>query len=130
MKNEILSEKNFILFALNHYDKQYCLKEEEFYKDLEQIKYVKRLLTRYHEKQTIPTRLVLNHIIILYNLFGPEGSCKMLFYKIHESHWPYLKPFLLYLNLLPEQINNIKETPIWTENIPADPVIIQELKKI
>ena len=86
-----LNEENFILFASKHYNNPRCLDIEEFYEDLARIKYLKRLLRRYQQTGIIQERLILNHIIIIYNVFGISAANKMLFYKVEPELWPALK---------------------------------------
>ena len=105
-----LNEENFILFASKHYNNPRCLDVEEFYEDLARIKYLKRLLRRYQQTGIVQERLILNHIIVIYNVFGISAANKMLFYKIEPEHWPALKTFLVYLNYLPESEHI--ETPL------------------
>lgn len=97
-----LTEENFILYAAKNYNNPQCLDIEEFYDDLSRFKYIKRLLRKYQQSGIIQERLILNHIIIIYNVFGVEAANKMVFYKIEKELWPVLKTFLVYLNYLPE----------------------------
>lgn len=97
-----LNEENFELFAANNYNNPQCVDIEEFHEDLARFKYLKRLLRKYLQTGEIQERLVLNHLIIIYNVFGIEAANRMVFYRIEEELWPALKPFLIYLNYLPE----------------------------
>ena len=97
-----LTSKNFKLFAAQHYNNPECTDVEEFKQDLSRFKYLKRLLTRYDEHNELQERLILNHIIVLYNVFGIEACNKMIWYKIEEQQYQYIKPFLVYLHYLPE----------------------------
>ena len=92
-----LNKNNFMKYAMKMYSNPQCVDMDEFYEDLNRIKYIKRLLGRYHKKGSLRERLVLNHIIILNNVFGSEACCRILFFKIEEKYHPYLKAFLLYL---------------------------------
>lgn len=105
-----LTEDNFILFASKHYDNPQCTSTEEFYDDLNRFKYLKRLLKRYVEKTDLQERLILNHIIVLYNVFGIAAANKMMFYKMEPHYWPMIKTFLVYLNFLNE--NQYVEVPL------------------
>lgn len=116
-----LTEENFILYAAKNYSNPQCLDVEEFYDDLARFKYIKRLLRKYQQSGLIQERLILNHLIILYNVFGIEASNRMVFYKIEKELWPSLKPFLVFLNYLPE--NEKVE-------IPLDEYITQILRSI
>jgi hypothetical protein len=130
MNSEILNNKNFILFCASHYDNYQYRSTEEFVEDLNRIKYIKKLITRYIEKGELKERLILNHIIILNNVFGPEVLCKILYLKL-KPQMKYIKPFLIFLNLLPEKIYNVeKENIIDTNDIPMDTNIVNILRKI
>ena len=126
-----VDEFNFLLYAAKHYDNPQCYDTVEFYDDLKRIKYIKRLINRYIEEGDLKERLILNHITILSNVFGPQATVKMLFLKCKgmESH---LKSFLLFLNLLPEKIQNIgiENKTINTKDIELDEKILEELRKI
>jgi hypothetical protein len=105
-----LTEQNFELFAAKHYDNPQCIDISEFHEDLARYKYVKRLLRKYHQTGEIQERLVLNHLIVIYNMFGIQAANRMSFYRIEEELWPALKTFLVFLNFLPE--NEKVEIPI------------------
>ena len=96
-----LNNDNFVLFASRNYNNNQCTDIEEFYEDLQRFKYLKRLFSRY-EQGDLQERLILNHLIVLYNVFGIAPCNKMMFYKIDEKHWSILKTFLVFLNYLPE----------------------------
>jgi hypothetical protein len=118
---DTLNKRNFELFAAQHYNNHECLDIEEFKEDLARFKYLKRLLRRYELAEDLQIRLILNHIIVLYNVFGIESANKMLWYKIEPEHWTYIKPFLVFLNYLPvdEKVE-----------IPLDPLIVDLLRKL
>ena len=126
-----VDEFNFLLYAAKHYDNPQCYDTIEFYDDLKRIKYIKRLLNRYHEEGDLKERLILNHITILCNVFGPQATTKMLFLKCKGME-QYLKSFLIFLNLLPEKVENIgvENKTIHTKDIIADEKILNELRKI
>jgi len=96
-----LNENNYMLFAIKFYDNPHALTKEEFEDDLKRIKYVKRLLKRYKNTGVLKSHLLLNHFIILYNIFG-EATTPMLFFKIDEDLWPCMKAFVMFLNRFPE----------------------------
>ena len=100
---EKITTDNVLLFALKHYDNPQCEGEKEFYDDMKRFKYIKRLLKKYKVDGVIKERLLLNHIIILNNVFGPDACATLLLYKIQPEYWPTLKSFLLYLNILKEE---------------------------
>tara|TARA_Y100001970_G_scaffold272942_1_gene370365 strand:+ start:21079 stop:21438 length:360 start_codon:yes stop_codon:yes gene_type:complete len=105
MKFEFLNDDNFLLFASKHYENPQGITYDDFLEDLKRFKYIKRLLKRYEKTGELKTHLILNHIIILFNVFG-DASTPMLFHKIDEHHWSMLKSFLKYLNYLPEELDD------------------------
>ena len=96
-----LNEGNFQLFAIKNYENPQAVTKDDFDKDLNHFKYIKRLLKRYKRDGELKTHLLLNHFIILYNIFG-EATTPMLFYKIEEELWPTMKAFIMFLGKLPE----------------------------
>jgi hypothetical protein len=106
-----LNEDNFLLFAIKHYENPQAVTKEDFDKDLNHFKYIKRLLKRYRNTGELKTHLLLNHFIILYNIFG-EAATPMLFFKIEKDLWTVMKTFIVFLGRLPEypksDIHNIK----------------------
>lgn len=104
-----LTKDNWIIFAIKHYNNPSSVTYEDFEEDLNKFKYIKRLLKRYELTGELKTHLILNHIILLYNVFD-EATTPMLFFKMESIHWPVLKAFLLFLNRLPESLKkNIDE---------------------
>ena len=101
MRFNELNEDNFQLFAAKHYENPQAVTKEDFEKDLNHFKYIKRLLKRYKNTGELKAHLLLNHFIILYNIFG-EGTTAMLFYKIEEDMWTVMKTFVVFLDKLPE----------------------------
>tara|TARA_R100001463_G_scaffold41090_1_gene86774 strand:+ start:112 stop:507 length:396 start_codon:yes stop_codon:yes gene_type:complete len=96
-----LTSENFLLFAIKNYENPQAVTKEDFEKDLNHFKYIKRLLKRYRNTGELKAHLLLNHFIILYNIFG-EGTTAMLFYKIEEEMWTIMKTFVVFLDRLPE----------------------------
>jgi hypothetical protein len=96
-----LNEDNFLLFAIRYYENPQAVTKEDFEKDLNHFKYIKRLLKRYKKTGELKTHLILNHFIILYNIFG-EATTPMLFFKIEQDLWSSVKSFIIFLNRLPE----------------------------
>ena len=96
-----LTPENFLLFAIKHYENPQAVTKEDFEKDLNHFKYIKRLLKRYKNTGELKAHLLLNHFIILYNIFG-EGTTAMLFFKIEEEMWEIMKTFVVFLDKLPE----------------------------
>ena len=102
---EDLNEENFTLFAIRYYDNPQCTSTEEFYEDIRRFRYLKRLLKRYHNTGELRERLILNHLIILNNVFGVENAIKMLQFKIDDEYWPVVKTCLLYLEYIDEDFD-------------------------
>jgi hypothetical protein len=127
---EVLTEKNFILYAAKNYRNPSCKDTDEFLEDIRRIKYIKKLITRYVESGILKERLILNHLIVLSNVFPPEVLCRILYLKM-KPQIKYLKPFLLFLNVLTNKIKNIEEVNnIETEFFPMDDSILEKLRQI
>ena len=126
-----LDESNFILFAAKYYENTQCFDDGEFFEDLNKIKYIKRLLRKYHETGDIKERLILNHIIVLNNVFGPHATPRLLFLKL-EGYESYIKPFLLFLHIMPNTIDSIgyNGRTINSVDIEPDAHIVEKLSKI
>ena len=116
-----LNEENFILFASRNYNNPQCTSVEEFNDDLLRFKYLKRLFKRYIKDGDLQERLILNHLVVLYNVFGISAANRMIFHKMEDEYWPLLKTFLVYLNY-------IKESEL--VEIPLDDNIIKILRKL
>mgnify|MGYP003624259375 FL=1 len=95
-----LTNKNFEFFAMQNYNNTECCDVEEFKEDLARFKYLKRLFRRYEVHNDLQERLILNHLIVIYNIFGIEAANRMTWFKVDEEHYQYLKPFLVFLNYL------------------------------
>jgi hypothetical protein len=122
-----LSNENFLLFAAKNYDNPSCLTLKEFHDDLKRIKYIKRLFKRYKKNGIISERLILNHIILMHNVFG-DATVQLLFFKIEQEFWPQLKTFLIFLNYLKEHDKIANRIP--EEVISLDENIINKLRNI
>lgn len=122
-----LTKDTFLLYAIQHYENPGCKGMKEFSEDLKKFKYIKRLLTNYKMGKGLRERLILNHIIVLSNIFGNEAAVKMLFYKIGNEFWSELKTFLIFLNLMPE---NVMIYGVHDSAIPINIEIANELRKI
>lgn len=131
MHNEQLDETNFLLYAAKNYDNPSCFSTLEFYEDLSRFKYIKRLFSRYEETGDLKERLILNHIIILYNIFGVPATTRMLFFKLNNYH-QYLVPFLVFLNYCPDKVHpiGIEGKTIIVSDILIDKQIVEALRKI
>ena len=118
-----LTEENFLLFAIKNYENPQAVTKEDFDKDLNHFKYIKRLLKRYKNTGELKTHLILNHFIVLYNIFG-EAATPMLFFKIDEDLWSVMKTFVLFLNKLPDYPH------CYIHDIVVDSYCLEELQKI
>lgn len=126
MISEKLNDNNFLVYAMHHYDNPQCNSILEFEEDIKKFLYLKKLLSRYKNNGELRERLILNHIIVLYNIFG-ESATRMLFHKIDESCWDTLITFLVYLERMPD---TLPEYGIVTSNITLDEKIINTLRTI
>lgn len=118
-----LNEDNFLLFAIKNYENPQALTKEDFDKDLNHFKYIKRLLKRYNNSGELRVHLLLNHFIILYNIFG-DAATPMLFYKIEKELWSVMKTFIVFLNRLPQH------PKCYIHDIKLDLNCLKELQKI
>ena len=116
-----LTEKNLFLYAAKHYKNPNFSDIDDFYEDLKRFKYIKRLLNRYIESDELSERLILNHLIVVFNMFGIEAALEILNLKLEDRHWPVMKPFLVFL----KYITNEQYT-----GITMDPNVIEVLRKI
>ena len=101
MRFDELNEDNYIMFAIKHYENPHAVTQEDFYEDLKRFKWIKRLLKRYQTTGILKSHLLINHFIILYNVFG-EAATPLLFFKIDRELWPVIKSFIVYLGRLSE----------------------------
>lgn len=124
-----LSDKNFLIFAAKAYDRPNCI-QSEFEEDLNRIQYIKRLLTKYYSTKVLKDRLIMNHLIIFYNVFGVEAATKMLFYKLEKKDLEVVKPFLIVLNFLPERVTGINGKSVITSDIKLDKGAVECLRKL
>ena len=118
-----LNEDNFLLFAIKHYENPQAVTKDDFNKDLNHFKYIKRLLKRYKNTGQLKTHLLLNHFIILYNIFG-EATTPMLFFKIERELWSSMKSFIMFLGRFPEYPHSD------IHDIQVDMLCLTELYKI
>ena len=130
MNFDDLNEKNFLLYAMQHYDNPQCVEVEEFNDDLRKIKYIKRLFNQYFLGGELKERLLLNHIIVFFNVFQTKAATRILFFKLDEKFWPVLKTFLFYLQFMPEdKIESINGKEILVTDILMDQGVIDSLRK-
>ena len=118
-----LNESNYLLFAIKFYDNPQSVTREDFESDLKRIRYVKRLLKRYQNNGELKVNLILNHLIILFNVFN-EATVPLLFYNLDEELWPAIKSFLIFLN----RVSEYPKTKV--NEIEADEYCLQQLKEL
>ena len=105
MKFDELTQDNWVMFAIKNYNNPQSVTYSDFEEDIKKFKYIKRLFRRYETTGILKTHLILNHIILLYNVFG-DAATPLLFFKLEKNYWPVLKAFLLFLDRLPLSLNN------------------------
>ena len=107
---ETINPNNVVMYAIRHYNNPQCEGEKEFEDDLKRFKYIKRLLRKHYDTGILKERLLLNHLIVLTNVFGTTACVTLLLYKIQEEYWPVLKAFLIFLNTIREdELSHIEE---------------------
>jgi hypothetical protein len=126
---ENLNEDNFMMYAAKAYNSPHCIMSE-FEGDIKRTKYLKRLFRKYKVTKILKERLILNHIILLNNVFGTEATARILFYKIDERDYDILKTFLSYLNISPDIVYGINGKNVDVAKIPLDVNVLQTLKQI
>lgn len=124
-----LNEDNILLFSIKAYNSPHCIMSE-FESDYKRIKYIKRLIRKYKVTKKLKDRLLLNHIILFFNVFETESATRILFYKIEEKDYDVLKTFLEYLNYLPEIIKGIKGKNIMSKDIITDLIVKEQLQQL
>ena len=124
-----LNDENFIMYAVKCYNSPQCIMSE-FEGDIKRTKYLKRLFRRYKTTKILKERLILNHIILLNNVFGVEATARILFYKIDERDYDLLKTFLDYLRLMPPQVKGVNGKTIYSCDIPLEPTVADILRNI
>jgi hypothetical protein len=124
-----LTDENYIIFAAKAYEKPSAI-QSEFEEDLNRISYIKRLLSKYYSSGQLKERLLLNHLMIFLNVFGITAGTRLLFLKLDGKDWTVIKPFLVFLNSLPTQIEMIRGKTIETDDIRLDKKAIDALRAI
>ena len=130
MKFDDLNEGNFLMYSMKEYNNIQCVDIEEYYDDLKKIKYIKRLFNIYLNDGQLKERLILNHLIVFYNVFPIQAGTRILFYKIEEQFWPMLKTFLIFLDRMPDKIESIRGKTILSTDIKLDDGIVTRLRTI
>ena len=121
-----LTDANFLMFAMKEYTNQQCTNIDEFYDDLKKIKYIKRLINRFLESGKLKEILILNHLIVFYNVFDNKAATRLLFFKIEEKYWSVLKTFLIYLSMMPETVKGIRGKDIISSDIQLNQELIDK----
>ena len=129
MSFDDLNNDNIMMYAMKAYDKPDCIMSE-FKDDMKRFNYLKRLFRRYRKVDELREQLVLNHLVVLYNVFGPEVTSRMLFFKMSKDDYPALKTYLLFLSIMPEKIRGIKGHDIISSDVPVDKRIADILREI
>ena len=127
--NDLTSE-NYVLYTMKHYDNPQCSTHEEFIDDLKHIKYLKRLLIKYRTTGTLRERLMLNHLILIYNVFGQHAATRLLFFRIEKADHSALKTFLVYLQRMPDILEKFNGESIYSSDITIDMKVAQALRSI
>jgi hypothetical protein len=129
MSFDDLTNDSIMLYLAKAYDKPNCIMSE-FKDDMKRFNYLKRLFRRYRKMGELREQLVLNHLVVLYNVFGPEASARALFFKMSKDDYSALKTYLLFLSFMPERIRSIKGHDILSSDIPVDMRIADALRQI
>jgi hypothetical protein len=127
---ENLTNDNILLYAAKNYNNPACQGVHEFSEDYDRIKYIKRLFKRYQTKGVLKERLILNHVIILFNVFGVEAATRILFSRLELNLWSLLKTVLIFLNFMPERVIGIEGIDIISADIALDTRLISVLRSI
>jgi len=128
MSFDDLTNDNIMMYAIKAYDKPNCIMSE-FKDDMKRFNYLKRLFRRYRKLNELREQLVLNHLVVLYNVFGPEVTSRMLFFKVSKEDFPILKTYLLFLSCMPDVVKGIKGHDILSSEIPIDTRIADVLRQ-
>lgn len=124
-----LNNDNVTIYAVKAYDRPNCIMSE-FKDDMKRFNYLKRLFKRYRKFDELRERLVLNHLVVLYNVFGPEAATRLLFYKMSKDDYSSLKTYLVFLSVMPDRVKSIKGQDIISSEIPVDMTIAEALRQI
>ena len=128
MNFDDINENNIELYCMKFYDNPQCIGTEDYRDDMKRFKYLKRLLNHYLTTHELKQRLILNHLIMIYNLFENEAATRILFYKIDENSWQVLKPFLIYLKRMPRVVRGIRSKDIRDSDIILDQNVVKQLR--
>ena len=126
MRFNELTNENYLMYALLHYDNPHCVDIKEYFEDVRKLKYIKRLFNRYKEDGVMKERLILNHLISFYNVFENEAATRLLFFRVGSEYHSLLKTFLVFLNRMTEQVNE----NLYSSDIRLDEKIIEILSNL
>ena len=126
MRFNELTNENYLMFALLHYDNPHCVDIKEYFEDVRKLKYIKRLFNRYKEDSVMKERLILNHLISFYNVFSNEAATRLLFFRVGTEYYSLLKTFLVFLNRMPDYVNE----NLCSSDIQLDDKIIEILRNL
>ena len=126
MRFNELTNENYLMFALLHYDNPHCIDIKEYFEDVRKLKYIKRLFNRYKEDDVLKERLILNHIISFYNVFDNEAASRLLFFRVGKEYHSLLKTFLVFLSKMPDKINE----NLYSSDIQLDDKITKILRNL
>jgi hypothetical protein len=129
MSFDDLTNENIMMYAMKAYDRPNCIMSE-FKDDLKRFNYLKRLFLRYRKYDEMREQLVINHLVVLYNVFGPEVATRMLFFKMSKEDYSALKTYLIFLNIMPDRVKGIKGQDIISSEIPIDQKVVEVLRNI
>jgi hypothetical protein len=129
MSFDDLTNDNILIYAVKAYDKPNCIMSE-FKEDMKRFNYLKRLFKRYRKLGELREQLVINHLVVLNNVFGPEVATRMLFFKMSKDDYSALKTYLLFLSCMPERVRGIKGHDIISSEIPVDMTVANSLRQI
>jgi len=127
MSFDDLTNDNILIYAVKAYDKPNCIMSE-FKEDMKRFNYLKRLFKRYRKIGELREQLVLNHLVVICNVFGPEVATRILFFKMSKDDFPALKTYLLFLSCMPEKVRGIKGQDLISSEIPVDMTIADILR--
>jgi hypothetical protein len=129
MSFDDLNNDNIMMYAMKAYDRPNCIMSE-FKDDLKRFNYLKRLFLRYRKYDEMREQLVINHLVVLYNVFGPEVATRMLFFKMSKEDYSALKTYLIFLSIMPDRVKGIKGHDIISSEIPVDQKVVDVLRDI
>ena len=130
MTFENLTSENLMMYAMKHYHNPAATGMHEFTEDVDRIKYVKRLFKRYQTKGVLKERLILNHIIVIYNVFGVEAATRILYFRLEDDLWSILKTFLIFLNLQPDRVDGLDGKDVPVPEVAVDMKLAERLRSI